>query len=168
MIDPREPFVRAGRPPRGEGRHVAEEVVTRLEHRQERRCLDGLTAGQRQAITLTYYDGRSYREVAELLNVRLPAVKTRMRDGLIRLRTASVDRRPDDRHPRLGRCVCARRGRQGGMGRVHPPSGAERRMPAGDRRAADEWPTGTSALDSRRELLADWEFGEAHLGAVVA
>ncbi|HEY0001242.1 MAG TPA: ECF RNA polymerase sigma factor SigK [Actinoplanes sp.] len=65
---------------------VAEEVTRRLEHQQVRRCMDGLTELQRQAITLAYFDGRSYREVADLLGTGLPAIKTRMRDGLIRLR----------------------------------------------------------------------------------
>lgn len=65
---------------------VAEEVTRRLEHQQVRRCLDSLTDLQRQAVTLAYYDGRSYREVADLLGSGLPTIKTRMRDGLIRLR----------------------------------------------------------------------------------
>jgi RNA polymerase sigma-70 factor (ECF subfamily) len=65
---------------------VAEEVTRRLEHQQVRRCLDALTTLQQQAITLAYYDGRSYREVADLLGAALPTIKTRMRDGLIRLR----------------------------------------------------------------------------------
>ena len=65
---------------------VVEEVAGRLERQQVRRCLDVLTDLQRQAVTLAYYQGYSYREVAELLQAGLPTVKTRMRDGLIRLR----------------------------------------------------------------------------------
>jgi RNA polymerase sigma-70 factor (ECF subfamily) len=65
---------------------VAETVVDRLERQQVRRCLEVLTDLQRQAITLAYYGGNTYQEVALLLEVGLPAVKTRMRDGLIRLR----------------------------------------------------------------------------------
>ncbi|MFC4147057.1 ECF RNA polymerase sigma factor SigK [Micromonospora mangrovi] len=65
---------------------VAEEAATRLERQQVRRCLDHLTEVQREAITLAYYGGHSYREVADLLGAALPTVKSRMRDGLIRLR----------------------------------------------------------------------------------
>ncbi|MFD6075811.1 ECF RNA polymerase sigma factor SigK [Streptomyces hydrogenans] len=65
---------------------VAEQVETRLESEQVRRCLRGLTELQRQAVTLAYYQGLTYREVAETLRTPLPTIKTRMRDGLIRLR----------------------------------------------------------------------------------
>ncbi|WP_438318696.1 ECF RNA polymerase sigma factor SigK [Streptomyces sp. HUAS TT3] len=65
---------------------VAEQVETRLESEQVRRCLRGLTELQRQALTLAYYGGLTYREVAEALHTPLPTIKTRMRDGLIRLR----------------------------------------------------------------------------------
>jgi RNA polymerase sigma-70 factor (ECF subfamily) len=65
---------------------VVEEVTSSLEQQQVRRCLGGLTDLQREAITLAYYDGFSYREVAEKLDTALPTIKTRMRDGLIRLR----------------------------------------------------------------------------------
>jgi RNA polymerase sigma-70 factor (ECF subfamily) len=65
---------------------VADEVAGRLERHQVRRCLDDLTELQRQAVTLAYYQGHSYPQVAELLDAPLATVKTRMRDGLIRLR----------------------------------------------------------------------------------
>ena len=65
---------------------VVDEVAGRIERQQVRRCLDDLTDLQRQAVTLAYYQGHSYREVSDLLETPLPTVKTRMRDGLIRLR----------------------------------------------------------------------------------
>jgi RNA polymerase sigma-70 factor (ECF subfamily) len=65
---------------------VAEEVQTRLDAQQVRRCLDSLTELQRESVALAYYGGYTYREVAGLLGVAVGTVKTRMRDGLIRLR----------------------------------------------------------------------------------
>jgi RNA polymerase sigma-70 factor (ECF subfamily) len=65
---------------------VVETATTRHEQQQVRRCLAHLTALQREAVGLAYYQGLSYREVAEHLGAALPTIKSRLRDALIRLR----------------------------------------------------------------------------------
>jgi RNA polymerase sigma-70 factor (ECF subfamily) len=65
---------------------VVEQVTDKLAAQQVRRCLGRLTELQREAVTLAYYGGHTYREVADLLAAPLPTIKTRMRDALIRLR----------------------------------------------------------------------------------
>ncbi|MGH3355147.1 MAG: ECF RNA polymerase sigma factor SigK [Nocardioidaceae bacterium] len=65
---------------------VAEQATTRIEGQQVRHCLNSLTDLQREAVTLAYYGGYTYPEVSTLLSVNLSTIKTRMRDGLIRLR----------------------------------------------------------------------------------
>jgi RNA polymerase sigma-70 factor (ECF subfamily) len=65
---------------------VAETVAATLEHQRVRRCMGSLTELQRESIKLAYYSGYSYPQVAKLLGVALGTVKTRIRDGLIRMR----------------------------------------------------------------------------------
>lgn len=65
---------------------VAEQVEARLDRERVRHCMDSLTVLQRESVMLAYYRGHSYREVSELLGLPVGTVKTRMRDGLIRLR----------------------------------------------------------------------------------
>ena len=65
---------------------VAETVETSLHAEQVRRCMAGLTELQRESITLAYYGGYTYPQVAALLKVGLATVKSRIRDGLLRLR----------------------------------------------------------------------------------
>jgi RNA polymerase sigma-70 factor (ECF subfamily) len=65
---------------------VSEQVAQTLEEQAVARCLDSLTDAQRDTIDLTFYGGHTYREVAEDLGMPLPTVKSRIRDGLIRLK----------------------------------------------------------------------------------
>ena len=69
-----------------EGDNVAEIVEASLDRQRVNRCLDSLTDLQRESIKLAYYGGYSYPEVSQLLGVALGTVKTRIRDGLIRMR----------------------------------------------------------------------------------
>jgi RNA polymerase sigma-70 factor (ECF subfamily) len=68
------------------GDDVFELVDTALDRQRVRRCLGSLTTLQAEAIKLAYYQGYSYPQVAGLLGVALGTVKTRIRDGLIRMR----------------------------------------------------------------------------------
>lgn len=65
---------------------VSDQVERRLEREQVRRCLSRLTDLQRESVTMAYYRGYTHQETADLLNAPLGTVKTRLRDGLIRLR----------------------------------------------------------------------------------
>ena len=65
---------------------VAEAVESSLEHERVSRCLGSLTELQRESVTLAYYGGYTYGQVAGLLGVPTGTIKTRMRDALIRLR----------------------------------------------------------------------------------
>ncbi len=66
--------------------HVAETVEVRIEHERVEKAMSRLTQLQRQAVSLAYYGGYSHSEVADMLSIPLGTVKTRLRDGLIRLR----------------------------------------------------------------------------------
>lgn len=64
----------------------AEALIKDEEHGAVRDCLETLTALQLESVRLAYFNGYTYSEVATLLDKPLPTIKTRMRDGLIRLR----------------------------------------------------------------------------------
>lgn len=65
---------------------VSETVGDDLERERVTKALGSLSETQREAVGLAYYGGHTYREVAALLDVPEGTVKTRIRDGLIRLR----------------------------------------------------------------------------------
>ncbi|MDR6169311.1 MULTISPECIES: ECF RNA polymerase sigma factor SigK [unclassified Curtobacterium] len=65
---------------------VSESVEIRIEHERVSRALAKLTEFQRQAVQLAYYGGYSHSEMADHLGVPIGTVKTRLRDGMIRLR----------------------------------------------------------------------------------
>jgi RNA polymerase sigma-70 factor (ECF subfamily) len=64
----------------------ADALIKVEEHGAVRECMDTLTDLQLESVRLAYFNGYTYNEVALLLDKPLPTIKTRMRDGLIRLR----------------------------------------------------------------------------------
>jgi RNA polymerase sigma-70 factor (ECF subfamily) len=69
-------------------RDVDEEAWSRVVAEQVRSALGGLTAPQREALTLAYYGGYTQREVAALTGAPLGTVKTRMLSGMRRMKEA--------------------------------------------------------------------------------
>lgn len=65
-----------------------DEAISRLSADQVRSALDALPPEQRTAIELAYFNGRTYREIAQLTGVPQGTVNGRMRLALAKLREA--------------------------------------------------------------------------------
>jgi RNA polymerase sigma-70 factor (ECF subfamily) len=67
---------------------TAEAATASLEATRVRTALAHLTLKQRQAVELAFLGGYTHTEVASMLDLPVGTAKTRIRDGLIRLRDA--------------------------------------------------------------------------------
>jgi RNA polymerase sigma-70 factor (ECF subfamily) len=65
---------------------VAHSVEIRVENERVKHAMSRLTPLQREAVVLAYYGGYTHSEMAQVLGIPLGTVKTRLRDGMIRLR----------------------------------------------------------------------------------
>jgi len=65
---------------------VSEQAELRIEGEKVAAAMSSLPDAQREALTLAYYGGYSQSEIAALVGSPLGTIKTRMRDGLSRLR----------------------------------------------------------------------------------
>jgi len=75
-----------------EGRSANEPTLGMEERDELRSALSTLSEVQREAVTLAYFGGRTYREVAEELEIPEGTAKTRLRDGLAKLRSELTNR----------------------------------------------------------------------------
>ena len=67
---------------------TAEAAEVSLEARRVRTAMATLTEAQREAVGLAYLGGYTHTEVATMLELPVGTAKTRIRDGMIRLRDA--------------------------------------------------------------------------------
>jgi RNA polymerase sigma-70 factor (ECF subfamily) len=65
-----------------------DDAVDAEDRQRARAAMASLSAPQREALELAFYDGLTHVQISEHLGVALGTVKTRIRDGLIRLRTS--------------------------------------------------------------------------------
>ena len=70
---------------------LEDEVIQDDVGQEVRNVVDTLSKPEREAITLAYFGGHTYVEVASLLGVPEGTIKYRIRTGLARLRTALVE-----------------------------------------------------------------------------
>lgn len=72
---------------------LVEEAWISLRRDRVRSAVKKLSDPQREALELAYFEGLTYSEVAEKLGIPLGTAKTRLRDGMIRLRDILADER---------------------------------------------------------------------------
>jgi RNA polymerase sigma-70 factor, ECF subfamily len=73
--------------PRTDNRHPGMESVTSIELRERLKlALQELPTTQKQVLEMGYYQGKSQSEIAQELELPLGTVKTRSRQGLLKLR----------------------------------------------------------------------------------
>jgi RNA polymerase sigma-70 factor (ECF subfamily) len=65
---------------------TADAAHASMEARRVRNAMESLTAVQREALELAYFGGYTHTEVARMLDLPVGTAKTRIRDGIIRLR----------------------------------------------------------------------------------
>ncbi|GAB2777479.1 ECF RNA polymerase sigma factor SigK [Nocardioides salsibiostraticola] len=65
---------------------TADAAHASMEARRVRSAMESLTVVQREAIELAFFGGYTHTEVAAMLDLPVGTAKTRIRDGLIRLR----------------------------------------------------------------------------------
>lgn len=67
---------------------TADQAHASMEARRVRGAMSTLTPIQREALELAYFGGYTHSEVASMLDLPIGTAKTRIRDGLVRLRDA--------------------------------------------------------------------------------
>ena len=68
-----------------------EDAVATERRERIRKAMQRLDERQRTAVEMSFYDGLSHGEIAQSLNLPLGTIKTHIRQGLIRIRTALLE-----------------------------------------------------------------------------
>jgi RNA polymerase sigma-70 factor (ECF subfamily) len=80
-----------------ESREPAPEERLESAHDREwvRAAVEGLPDGLREAVNLVYYQGLKYREAADILDIPVGTVKSRLHSAILKLNQAWMDRHPN-------------------------------------------------------------------------